>query len=284
VILECCVCGKATTFDQLETWTKTTQVMEKWPPHVCKRYTGWLTQWTKYNETEQYEDSMTEMLVDILCKEHTKQAIEEAGLLVSFSGLDALVPIKMKRDLYGPTFHIGPYMLQSRIYPRKWTVCSQGHPNALVSMPYNYEVAYEWSDAIRESTQLPPTGANATERYLCERLRSQSNWEKLSRAGQVRMHLVLGLEPPKFPSRQESWRITVVGAASSKLSGYGYLSNVKGIGSAADQLIEAVRETIPAVKMEEYERIDGNIGQRQSNRAEVWKHLEEAAKGLWPDK
>jgi hypothetical protein len=283
-MLKCCVCSEATTFEQLEAWTQTTQVMEKWPPHVSKRYTGWLIQWTKYNETEQYEDTMTGLLVDTPCKEHTKQLVGEAGLLVSWSGLDALVPLKMKRDMYGPTFHMGPYMLQSRIYQRKWTVCSQSHPNALVSIPYDYEAAYGWFDRVWESTKLPPTEANDAERYLCERLHSQSNWEKLSRAGQVRMHLVLGLEPPKFPSRQESWRVTVVGTARCKLSGYGYLSSVKGIRSAADRLIEAVRETIPAAKMGEYGRIDGDTGQKQSNRAEVWKHLKERARELWPDK
>jgi hypothetical protein len=283
VILECCVCGKATTFDQLEAWTKTTQAMEKWSFLVRVRYYSWLRAHERA-KIEKYEDPTTGLLVNTPCKEHTKRVIEEAGLLVSWSGLDALLPLSDKRDRYGPTFHVGPYMLQSRIYQRKWTVCSQGHPNALVRMPYDHESAYGWFDRVRESTKRSPTEASDAERYLCERLRSQSDWGKLSRAGQVRMHLVLGLEPPKFPSRQESWRVTVVGAASSKLSGYGYLSSIKGISSAANRLIEAVRETIPAAKMEEYERIDSNTGQKQSNRAEVWKHLEEVAKGLWPDK
>jgi hypothetical protein len=283
VILECCVCSDAATFEQLEAWTKTTQIMEKWPFLTRVRYHNWIGANEKW-EPEKYEDPTTGLLVDTLCKEHTKQVIGEAGLLVSRNGLDALVPLNAKRDKYGPTFHVGPYMLQSRIYQRKWTVCSQGHPSALVSMPYDYEAAYGWFNRVWESTKRPPAEASDAERYPCERLRSQSNWEKLSRAGQVRMHLVLGLEPPKFPSRQESWRITVVGAASSKLSGYDYLSEAKGIGSAADRLIETVRGTIPAAKVEEYGRIDGNTGQKQSNRAEVWKHLEEAAKELWPDK
>jgi hypothetical protein len=283
VILKCCVCSKATAFNQLFTWTRTMQAMEKWPFRVRVRYSSWLRAHERA-KIEKYEDPTTGLVVDTLCKEHTKQAIGEAGLLISWNGLDALLPLSEKRDRYGPTFHIGPYMLQSRIYPRKWTVCSQGHPSALVSMPYDYEAAYGWFNAVMESTKGPPEGASDAERHLCERLRSQSDWGKLSRAGQVRMHLVLGLEPPKFPSRQESWRIIVVSTASSKLSGYGYLSNVKGIRSAADQLIEVTKETIPAAKMEEYGRIDGDTGQRQSNRAEVWKYLEEQAKELWPDK
>jgi hypothetical protein len=283
VILECCVCSEATTFKRLEAWTKTTQVMEKWPFLTRVRYYNWIRANEK-EEPERYEDPTTGLLVDPLCSEHTKRVIQEAGLLISWSGLDALVPLNEKRDRYGPTFHVGPYMLQSRIYPRKWTVCSQGHPSALVSMPYDYEAAYGWFDRVRESTQRPPEEANAVEIEVAKKLNEYSESKKLSRAGQVRMHLVLGLKPPEFPSRQESWRIMVVGAASSKLSGYGYLSEVKGIGSAADRLIEAVRETIPAAKMGEYGRINSNIGQRQSNRAEVWKHLEEAAKGLWPDK
>jgi molybdopterin converting factor small subunit len=268
VILECCVCSEATALDQLFTWTRTMQAMEKWPFRVRVRYYSWLRSHEKA-KIEKYEDPTTGLLVNSLCKEHTKQVIGEAGLLVSWNGLDALVQTNAKRDKYGPTFHVGPYMLQSRIYQRKWTVCSQGHPNTLVRMPYDYEAAYGWFDPVWESTKRPPTEASDTERYLCERLRSQSNWEKLSCAGQVRMHLVLGKEPPKFPSRQESWRITVVGAASSKLSGYGYFSEVKGIGFAADRLIGAIRETIPAAKMREYGRIDGDTGQRQSNRAEV---------------
>jgi hypothetical protein len=283
VILECCVCSDATTFDQLEAWTRTMQAMEKWPFRVRVRYYSWLRAHDRA-KIEKYGDPDTGLVIDTLCKEHTKQVIGEAGLLVSWSGLDALVQTNAKRDRYGPTFHVGPYMLQSRIYQRKWTVCSQGHPNALVSMPYDYEAAYGWFDPVWESTKRSPTEASDGERYLCERLRSQSNWEKLSRAGQVRMHLVLGLELPKFSSRQESWRITVVSTASPKLSGYGYLNSVKGIKSAANRLIEATRETIPAAKVEEYGRIDGNIGQRQSNHAEVWRYLEEAAKGLWPDK
>jgi hypothetical protein len=203
VILECCVCSDATTFERLEAWTKTTQAMEKWPCLVRVRYYNWLRANEK-EELKKYGDPTTGLLVDPLCKEHTKQVVQEAGLLVSWSGDDALLPLSDKRDRYGPTFHVGPYMLQSRIYPRKWTVCSQGHPSALVSMPYDYEMAYGWFDPVRKSTKLPPREANPTERHLCERLRSQSDWGKLSRAGQVRMHMVLGLEPPKFPNRQES--------------------------------------------------------------------------------
>jgi hypothetical protein len=285
VILECCVCNDAATFDQLETWTKTTQVMEKWPPHVRERYTGWLIQWTKYNETGPYEDTMTGLLVDILCKEHRKQLVEEAGLLVSWSGLDALVPLDEKRDKYGPTFHVGPYMLQSRIYQRKWTVCSQGHPNALVSMPYDYEAVYGWFDSVWESTKLPPEEANAAEVELATKLKGINGYHKLSHAGQVRASLVLGKEPPKWPTRQHRWRVTVASDAISMLGGYDPYPGIphSEAKTAVQRLIKLAYPGGPP----DLTADPGKPDQYTAHRAavnEAWDKLLEDAKQLWPDK
>jgi hypothetical protein len=156
VILECCVCSKATTFDQLETWTKTTQVMERWPFRVRVRYYNWLRA-NEGSKAGRYEDPQTGILVTPLCSKHTKQVVEEAGLLVSWNGLDALLPLfpenPREHGLYGPTFHVGPYMLKTRIYSKSWSVCVQGLPMVIVKLPRTYEAAYDWHDRVWESVK-----------------------------------------------------------------------------------------------------------------------------------
>jgi hypothetical protein len=281
VILECCIYSDTTTFERLEAWTKTTQAMEKWPFLTRVRYYNWLRANEK-EEPKKYGDPTTGLLVNILCSEHTKQVVEEAGLLVSWSGDDAVLPLDTKRDKYGPTFHIGPYMLQSRIYPNAWSVCSQGHPNVLLRLPYSYEAAYEWSDVVWKSTKHPPKEASVTEVELATKLRDINGYHKLSHAGQVRASLVLGEEPPKRLTRQHHWRVTVVDDTISTLGGYDpYPGTPRSRAKTAVQrLTKLAYPDGPPVWADPTQ--DRKVRKEAYDKA--WEYLEAKAKELWPDK